>query len=140
MDTRTTRMGSLYDNYKRPAETLQDSLQNDISVKEKLEGYQRIEIEDLNYIPQNTPIRYLTKKDGKVLFRLGGNFVLNKPEYIVLKSINNVTWCVQKNNTIFYRALSKEERDNTIIEEQDKIIEDQQDEIEYLKKLLEAKK
>ena len=27
MDTRTTRMGSLYDNYKRPAETLQDSLQ-----------------------------------------------------------------------------------------------------------------
>ena len=107
-------------SYERPKKTLQDTLQNNESVKEKLEGYVELpNVEEISYLPQNTPMRYITKKNGEYLFRLGGLLVINKPDYIVLKSINNLTWCVQKKDTIFYRALSKDEKATSILEEQE---------------------
>ena len=125
------------DNYKKPKEgTLQDSLQNTDSVKEKLEGYIEVSSDELCYLPQNTSIRYITKKGNEYLFRLGGNLHLNKPDYIVLKSINNVTWCVQKKNTMFYRALTKDEKYSGILDQQNDLIEEQQNEINYLKEQL----
>ena len=51
--------------YKRPEITLQDQLQNNDSVKEKLEGYVEIDVEELSYLAPNTSIRYLTKKNGE---------------------------------------------------------------------------
>ena len=126
--------------YKRPVVTLQDKLQNNESVKEKLEGYEEIDVDELAYLAPNTSIRYLTKKDGEFKFRLGGNLALNKKEYIVLKSSNNITWCVQKKDTIFYRALSADERTSTVIDTQDSIIEEQQKQIEELIKMNEELK
>ena len=124
-------------NYKRPKTTLQDTLQNNESVKEKLIGYVELSsVDEISYLPQNTPMRYITKKNGEYLFRLGGLLVINKPEYIVLKSINNLTWCVQKKDTIFYRALSKDEKATAILEEHENLIDEQQEEIKYLKEKL----
>ena len=126
--------------YKRPDVTLQDKLQTTESVQEKLEGYVEVDIEELSYLAPNTSIRYLTKKNGEFKFRLGGNLALNKKEYIVLKSSNNITWCVQKKDTIFYRALSPEERTSSVIDTQDSIIEEQQKQIEELTKINEELK
>ena len=61
---------------------------------------------------------------------------MNKQDYIVLKSINNVTWCVQKKDTIFYRALSKDEQAGEILKQHENLIEAQQEEIEFLKQQL----
>ena len=60
--------------------------------------------------------------------------------HIVLKSSNNITWCVQKKDTIFYKALSAEERTSTVIDTQDSIIEEQQKQIEELTKINEELK
>lgn len=138
MDKKNIRITK--DNYKRPKTTFQDTLQNNEAVREKLEGY--VQLDDTNefaYLPQNTPIRYITIKNGEYLFRLGGLLVMNKPEYIVLKSITNVTWCVQKEGTIFYRGLTKEEQAGEIIKQHENLIEEQQKMIEELRRQLENK-
>ena len=44
--------------------------------------------------------------DGIKKFRLGGFLELIKPDYLVLKNSNNITWCVQKKNTIFFKLMS----------------------------------
>ena len=58
-------------NYKKPTGgSITDNLQNTKSMKEKLKNYVRVE--NIDDVPLNTHVRYITWKDGVQKFRLGG--------------------------------------------------------------------
>ena len=60
------------DNYIRPKKTFQDTLGNE-DIKQLLKDY--VEVDNIYSTPSNTHVRYFSIKDGKHLFRLGGNIL-----------------------------------------------------------------
>ena len=124
-------------NYNRPEKTLTDTLQSNIEMQKKLKNYIRVDdIEDVNI---NTHVRYVTLKEGKQRFCLGGLLKKIHNKYVVLSN-GTLTWSVQRYHwddpskepvfeTVFFRILSKDEQ-------QQKIIREQQEEIEKLKRNL----
>lgn len=121
-------------SYKRPEITITDTLQNNNDLKEQLENYMEVDFNELCFIKKGTHIKYITEKNGIKKFRLGGFLELIKPEYIVLKNSNGITWCVQKKKTIFFRLMSHNERVQEVLEDQEILIKKQQDEINFLRK------
>ena len=98
---------STNDNYKRPKITAQDKLTAK-QIKELLENY--VEIDDIKDVPLDTHIRYFTKDKDKKKFRTGG-FLLNKAKsdkYIILTN-RKISWSVDTNNSILFKALSAKE-------------------------------
>jgi hypothetical protein len=127
-------------SYDRPNKTLTDTLQSNSKMKEKLINYERVD--DIDDVPINTHVRYVTLKDGSQRFCLGGFLTRKHSKYVVLSN-GKLSWSVQryhwlgndKSNepdfeTIFFRILSKEDKQN-------KIIEKQQNEILKLKQFIE---
>ena len=85
--------------YVRPTTTITDNLQTNDKMEEKLVDYLRIgdgyTMKNIDDAPLNSHIRYVTQKDNKVCFRLGGFLKKKYPDYIVLTN-NKVSWSVQK--------------------------------------------
>lgn len=86
-------------NYHRPKNTATDSLQNREAIEKKLGGYVEVKPEEIDYLPHNSHVRYITldKQTSKPLFRLGGFVVRVYPDYLVLKGANNTNFSVQRN-------------------------------------------
>ena len=66
------------------------------------EGMLILTNKNLCFVKKGTHIKYVAEIDGKKKFRLGGFLELLKPNYLVLRNSNGITWCVQKKNTIFF--------------------------------------
>lgn len=120
-------------SYVRPKYTIQDKLTEE-EIEEKLEDY--IEVDDISKIPLRTHIRYFITtidKNGSSIrkFRLGGILIdKDHAETYIRLSNGNLTWSVQVNNATFYRKLTIEE----IKEEYNSLIQEQAEEIKFLKK------
>ena len=107
----------LNSNYSRPRKTFTDTLQSTQAMKEKLKYYVRVD--DVDDVSLGTHVRYVTWKDGKQRFCLGGLLKEKHSKYVKLSN-NSFHWSVQKrhyNNkkdvvfkTVFFRVLSKSER------------------------------
>ena len=95
------------DNYKRPEKTFQDTLEND-DIKEMLKDY--VDVDDIYSVSLNTHIRYFIKKNGKRLFRMGGNIIKMDEQkgYIVLSN-GKTNWSVQVKDAIFFKKPNVED-------------------------------
>ena len=124
-------------SYNRPKEgTLTDSLQTKAGMREKLKNYRRVE--DIDDVPLNTHVRYVTLKNKKQRFCLGGLLKRKHSKYVVLSN-GSFTWSVQRYHwaedssqdddsepvfeTVFFRILSKEDQHQRELEEKNKEIE-----------------
>ena len=119
--------------YERPKTTYQDSLQTDEAMLEKLAGYEEADMPE--HIDISTHVRYITYKDGKARFCLGGLMMRVLPEYVVLSN-GTLSWSVQREyfdkdgnsygKTRFFKYISKGVRNQMVIDKQ-------QEEIDRLK-------
>ena len=145
-ETPTKRLSKT--NYERPETTFQDTLQNDSSMLEKLAGYE--EVDDPSQIEYSTHTRYITFKDGFAKFCLGGLLKRVNSEYVVFSN-GTLSWSVQKEyfdektrvslgKTRFFKYINKDERNSIIIEEQQSELEKLKKQNEHLLALLQKKK
>jgi hypothetical protein len=114
--------------YDRPKSTFTDNLTKE-DVEKKLEDYQKVD--DINQILIGTNLRYFTKKDDELVFRMGGNLKANTglPKFIILKNAVGVEWSVQVENSIFYKKMTIQE----IKDEYEEIIKELNGKIKKLK-------
>ena len=85
--------------YKRPESTITDSKQTNEKMEEMLHDYVRIGEKYGNYhsiddVPLQSHVRYVTLKDRKPRFCLGGFIKKIYPEYVVLTNNNDNTQTV----------------------------------------------
>lgn len=92
-------------------------------IKQRLIGYTKADNKNLGVLKLGMMIKYITKRDGKSLFRQGGVLTYIDPEakYIMLKTLVNdqiPAWSVQVHNSIFFYKDRSEEKQliNDIIE------------------------
>ena len=125
--------------YNRPKETYTDKLQTTKAMQEKLKNYSRVESVDT--VPLKTHIRYVTWKNGKKRFCLGGFLIEKHEEYVKLTN-NSLNWCVQKNHyennklvwkTVFFKNKSYKS-DKEIINKQKRDLNDYKKLIQKLEK------
>jgi hypothetical protein len=117
--------------FERPEITYTDQLSKE-EIQEKLADYSKVE--DIYKVPLGVHLRYFVKKDGQMLFRMGGQLFKNNglPEYVILKSGTNAQWSVQIKDTVFYRKMTLAE----IKEEYEDIIKKKNEKIQALKEKL----
>ncbi len=115
-------------NYDRPKSTFTDNLTKE-DVEKKLEDYKKVD--DITQIPIGTNLRYFTKKDNELVFRMGGNLKSNNglPKFVILKNALGVEWSVQVEGTIFYKKMTVQE----IKDEYEEIIKELNGKIKKLK-------
>ena len=111
--------------YQRPETTYQDTLQTDEAMLEKLAGYEEADMPE--HIDISTHVRYITYKDGKARFLLGGLLVRVAPEYVILSN-GTLSWSVQREyfdkdgnsygKTRFFKYISKGVRNQMVIDKQ----------------------
>jgi hypothetical protein len=153
-----TKRYSRQNNWSRPETTETDDInKNKEKIHEKLENY--VEADNIDYVSQNTHIRYFVfdTRVGEYRFRLGGLLVMKHSSYVVLSN-GSLTWSVpketehegEKHKTRFFRVLtpyemqekkatkSEKEKDKTQIVAQQQVeqLEKQQAEIEKLKRVI----
>ncbi len=129
-EIKTRRLGKT--TYDRPELTLTDTLQTNAAMQEKLQNYVRVD--DVDDIPLRTHVRYVTLKDGKQRFCLGGLLTKKHSKYVVLSN-GTFSWSVQRYHwseedqenpafeTAFFRILSKNEQQNKQWEQKESEIE-----------------
>ena len=138
----------LKSKYDRPEKTFTDTLQNNDSMQEKLQNYERVD--DIDFVPLSSHLRYVTWKNGRQRFCLGGFLMKIHPKYIMLSN-NNFRWSVQRKHfdkdnkllfeTVFFKLLTKNEQSNSTIESQNEELLEQKNENKKLKnELYELKK
>ena len=117
--------------FERPEITYTDQLSKE-EIQDKLADYSKVE--DIYKVPLGVHLRYFVKKDGQMLFRMGGQLFKNNglPEYVILKSGTNAQWSVQIKDTVFYRKMTI----NEIKEEYEDIIKKKNEKIQALKEKL----
>jgi hypothetical protein len=117
--------------FERPEITYTDQLSKE-EIQDKLADYSKVE--DIYKVPLGVHLRYFVKKDGQMLFRMGGQLFKNNglPEYVILKSGTNAQWSVQVKDTVFYRKMTLAE----IKEEYEDIIKKKNEKIQALKEKL----
>jgi hypothetical protein len=108
--------------YKRPESTITDSKQTNEKMEEMLHDYVRIGEKYGNYhsiddVPLQSHVRYVTLKDRKPRFCLGGFIKKIYPEYVVLTN-NKVSWSVQKYHWKSSDTDSEDDRDSETGEKQ----------------------
>ena len=156
----TGRLAS--NDYKRPKETITQSVQNKEDIEKYLEDYVEITQEEMCTIPLNSHLRYIRydKQNNKELFRFGGLLIVIKDQYVILSGKNAKTFSVQRytydNNgdvihkTRFFKKRNEKEKleskleetikySNEVFAKQKLALEEQQKEIERLTKLLKKK-
>lgn len=147
------------DGYKRPKKTITESIQNEEDIQERLKDYREITQQELCIIPQNSHLRYIKydKKTKKELFRFGGILISVKDQYIILAGIGGKTFSAQRyayddkgkkiHETRFFKKLTDKEQlqkklestitySNDVFKKQQLALEQQQKEIEKLKRML----
>jgi len=131
--TTNTKSNTIKENFNNAdtnenKKTFTENLSKD-DINQKLEDYKLVD--DISKVPLDTHLRYFIKKDGEMLFRMGGNLKrnLDLPNYIVLKNAQGVEWTVQVKDTIFYKKMSIKE----IKDEYEGIINELHDKIKKLK-------
>ena len=119
------------DNYDRPKQTYQDTLQTNEAMMQNLAGYE--EIEDVAELETGNDVRYITYKDIRPKFCLGGTIKRVFPEYVVFSN-SRLTWSVQceyfnrqtsesLGKTQFFRKITKEIKNVMVIQcQQDEIV------------------
>ena len=141
--------------YERPEVTITETMQNKKDIEEQLKDFEEIDKEDLNFVPINTQLKYITydKKNKKELFRFGGLLMKIEKEYIVLAGKDSLRFSVQRYNrnekneiihiTRFFRKIkeidiAKEHinQSQDYIQQQNDFIVQQKKEISDLKKQL----
>ena len=145
--------------YKRPKQTITESIQTQKDIQEKLQNYVELTPEEICYVTPGTHIRYISYdvKNKIELFRFGGLLMTVKEKYIILKGKEGKTFSAQRHiyndkqevvyQTRFFKKINKEELatqkleetvqySNQVFTNQESIIEKQQNEIEKLKKLI----
>jgi len=114
--------------FLRPKSTFTDNLSKE-DVEKKLEDYKKVD--DISNVLIGTHLRYFAKKDGELIFRMGGNLKSNTglPKFVILKNAEGVEWSVQVEGTIFYKKMSIQE----IKDEYEEIIKELNGKIKKLK-------
>jgi hypothetical protein len=117
--------------FERPEITYTDQLSKE-EIQDKLADYSKVE--DIYKVPLGVHLRYFVKKDGQMLFRMGGQLFKNNglPEYVILKSGTNAQWSVQIKDTVFYRKMTIAE----IKQEYEDLIKKKNEKIQALKEKL----
>lgn len=144
-------------SYIRPKKTITETVQTKEAIEEKLDGFEEVEEEDINFITIGTQLRYLSYDpvQKKELFRFGGILDKIAKEYMVLKGKEGKTFSVQRytkdkngkilHTTRFFKKMKKEtilqnaidEQEETIskvVQEYNKNLKIQQDAMEKMKK------
>lgn len=85
-------------DYERPNVTITETMQNKKDIEEQLKDFEEIDSEDLNFVPINTQLKYITydKKNKKELFRFGGLLLKIEKEYVVLAGKDSLRFSVQR--------------------------------------------
>ena len=102
--------------YQKPVGgSITDNLQNTTAMKEKLKNYVRVD--NIDDVPLNSHVRYITWKDGMQKFRLGGLLKKKEKDYVRLSS-KDYYWSVQKNHynqkealvfkTVFFKKITQD--------------------------------
>jgi hypothetical protein len=126
--------------YKRPKATFQEQLSGD-EIAEKLQGYIKVDTDDLAEVPIDTHMRYfIMDENGSQQFRLGG-FLKNKSNShkFVILSNGKTSWSVQVNNAVFYKKMSHEDQINMIHDLYKKKLDEKDLIIKKLKKYIKLK-
>lgn len=146
-------------DFIRPTKTITDLMQNKKDIEAKLEGYEEVDEDDVNFITLGSHLRYLSwdREGKKELFRFGGLITKIARDYIILQGKEGKSFSVQRytkndkgdilHTTRFFKKVKKEEqlqRDlNETVEEtadimqkQSAMIEKQRKELHELKKRL----
>jgi hypothetical protein len=147
------------DGYKRPKKTITESIQNEEDIQDRLKDYREITQKELCVIPQNSHLRYLKydKRSKKELFRFGGILINVKDQYVILAGVGGKTFSAQRytyddkgkviHETRFFKKLTDKELmqkklestitySNDVFKKQQLALEQQQKEIEKLKRML----
>jgi hypothetical protein len=137
------------DKYIRPEKTITESIQNKKDIEEKLNDFEEISDEDLNFINVNTLLRYISydKKDKKELFRFGGLLVKVNREYIVLSGKEGLRFSVQrytrndKNDIIHRTRFFKKVKETEVLKNQlEEVLEKTSDKIDKQNEIIEKQK
>lgn len=139
-----TRRISQDNTYERPEQTITDMLQSSDEIRRKLNGYARVT--NIDSIPLNTHVRYITWKNGKERFTLGGKIRKIDPRYVVLYN-QNFSWTVQRKHysssgkevvfeTVFFNKLSEVDRCKIALVKQQEELESVKKENEKLRRSL----
>jgi hypothetical protein len=86
------------DHYKKPEKTITELMQTQEVIAEKLSNYEEIENKDLELIPKNSLLSYITfdPERSMELYRTGGYLRKVAKDYIVLAGKGGKTFSVQK--------------------------------------------
>ncbi len=86
------------DDYSKPTKTITDLIQTREAIDEKLRNYTEIDNNELELLPKNVHISYITYNVDKnmELFRMGGYLRKVAKDYIVLAGKGNKTFSVQR--------------------------------------------
>ncbi len=86
------------DDYSKPSKTITDLIQTREAIDEKLRNYTEINNNELELLPKNVHISYITYNYDKnmELFRMGGYLRKVAKDYIVLAGKGNKTFSVQR--------------------------------------------
>ena len=145
--------------YVRPKTTITELVQNRKDILEILEGHEEVTGDELDELPHNTKVKYITycDKEGKYLFRWGGSLRKVHEKYVVLAGRGNKTFAVQRFKqkggkmveTRFYKTVTKYDRlmeeheelknqSELIFDKHERIITSQNAEISRLRKILKS--
>jgi len=129
--------------YNRQDKNKTEECQNTADINEKLKDCVELSDEEVSYLKPNQFVRYITLKDGKEMFRLGGCVERVDPDYVILKGANGITFPVKRkipyNNgqntyiTHFYKKLNKYDILNDNIKKMTETIDKKDEEIQLLK-------
>ena len=83
-----------FNNYKRPKVTYTDTIQNFEKLKELTKDYVRVDC--IDKVPLGTSVRYLTFKNNKQRFCIGGRLCTIHKDYVMLIGAKNKRFSVQR--------------------------------------------
>lgn len=86
------------DDYSKPTKTITDLIQTRDAIDEKLRNYTEVDNNQLELLPKNVHISYITYniEQNMELFRMGGYLRKVAKDYIVLAGKGNKTFSVQR--------------------------------------------
>jgi len=137
------------DKYIRPEKTITESIQTKKDIEEKLNDFEEITNEDLNFINVNTLLRYISydKQNKKELFRFGGLLVKVNKDYLILAGKEGLRFSVQrytrndKNEIIHTTRFFKKIKETEVLKNQlDEVLEKSADKIEKQNEIIEKQK
>jgi len=137
------------DKYIRPEKTITESIQTKKDIEEKLNDFEEITDEDLNFINVNTLLRYISydKIYKKELFRFGGLLVKVNKDYLILAGKEGLRFSVQrytrndKNEIIHTTRFFKKIKETEVLKNKlEEVLEHSADKIEKQNEIIEKQK